>query len=58
TKFLKSKGWSVIRSQGKHDVWGSPDKKQTFALPRHTEASPGIVRKISKIFPDIPQSWR
>lgn len=57
-KFLKSKGWILIRSQGKHDVWGSEDRRNTFALPRHNECSPGIIRKISKIFPDIPDSWK
>lgn len=56
-KFLKSKGWSIKRSNGPHDVWGSPDGKQVLALPRHTECAPGIVRQIHKLFPDTPRNW-
>lgn len=58
TKFLKSKGWSVIRSNGPHDVWASPDGKQILALPRHRETAPGIIRQISKILSDIPKDWK
>ncbi|MGO3150284.1 MULTISPECIES: type II toxin-antitoxin system HicA family toxin [Glutamicibacter] len=58
TKFLTAQGWSVIRSQGPHDVWAPPDGSKVFALPRHKETSPGIIRQLSKIFPQIPRSWK
>ncbi len=56
-RFLSSHGWAIKRSNGKHDVWGSPDGTQVLALPRHKEVPPGIVRQIRDRLPDIPQSW-
>lgn len=57
-KFLKAQGWSIKRSKGPHDVWTSPDGKQLFALPRHTECAPGVVRQLGRLLDGIPDSWK
>lgn len=57
-RFLQAQGWTIIRSNGKHDVWASPDRADTLALPRHKSTPPGIVRQIEKNLPNIPTSWK
>ncbi len=57
-RFLKSQGWEVIRSNGPHDVWGKPGESRVFALPRHRETPPGIIRQLGKIFPELPRDWK
>lgn len=57
-KFLRKSGWTIIRQTGRHDVWGSPDGKETFPLPRHDMTSPGVVRQVINTFPDTPRNWR
>jgi len=33
----RSKGWTLIRTRGGHNVWKSPDGSQTLAIPRHEQ---------------------
>jgi predicted RNA binding protein YcfA (HicA-like mRNA interferase family) len=43
---LKLKGWVVVRTNGSHSVWRSPEG-HTFTLPDgHREISPGVVRNL------------
>jgi len=48
-KELKDAGWTVIRSDGRHTVYGCPCGKHTFPLPQsHKTISAGVVRKCRK----------
>ncbi|MGI5845558.1 MAG: type II toxin-antitoxin system HicA family toxin [Candidatus Xenobium sp.] len=42
-KMIEAAGWSFVRHGGDHDVYGR--HRQTFAVPRHTEIRPGIIRQ-------------
>lgn len=55
---LSKAGWIVIRQTGKHDVWASPDRTATVAVPRHKTVSPGVVRQIAKRLPTTPNGWQ
>lgn len=45
-KELKSGGWQVIRTDGRHTVYVCPCGSHTFPLPEsHRSISPGVVRK-------------
>lgn len=57
-RFLESRGWTLLRTKGGHNVWGAPDGGQPLAIPHHGQVSPGVVRQIIKRIPDAPQSWR
>lgn len=42
---LNALGWFPVR-QGKHEIFGHPDKAHTIPVPRHTQIAPGTARKI------------
>ncbi len=48
-KMFLAAGWSVLRTDGRHTVYGCPCGKHTFPLPDgHRTISPGVVRKAVK----------
>jgi len=53
----RSKGWTLIRTRGGHNVWKSPDGSQTLAIPRHDTVTKGVVRQVMKSQPGAPKSW-
>lgn len=49
SQHLSSKGWTLERSKGDHDVWSHPSAKHKIAVPRHKgDLAPGTVRDILK----------
>lgn len=49
SQHLKSKGWSLERQKGDHDVWGHSSYPHKIAVPRHKgDLAPGTVRDILK----------
>lgn len=48
TRHLKTRGWSLERTHGGHDIWNHPESKTNIAVPRHRIISPGVVRNIVK----------
>lgn len=49
SKHLQTKGWTVERDQGPHEVWGHPKSQRKIAVPRHGgDLAPGTVRSIVK----------
>jgi len=57
-KFLASKGWQLVRTKGGHNVWRSPDGKESLAIPRHGTVTAGVVAQVIKKLPDTPANWR
>jgi predicted RNA binding protein YcfA (HicA-like mRNA interferase family) len=48
-KELKGAGWTELRSDGRHTVYGCPCGKHIFPLPQsHKTISPGVVGKMRK----------
>ena len=47
-KYLKSQGCEQIREGSRHTVWWNPARRQTSAVPRHTEIVDELVYKICK----------
>jgi predicted RNA binding protein YcfA (HicA-like mRNA interferase family) len=46
---FKDAGWTVLRTDGRHTVYGCPCGKHTQPLPQsHKTISPGVVRKVRK----------
>ena len=51
-KFLKSQGWEFLRDgKGSHELWGNP---QTG----HGEVSPGVLRQLEAVLPNVPREWK
>ncbi len=51
-KELRDAGWRILRSDGRHTNWISPNGA-TFPLPdSHRTISPGVVRKVRKAIQD------
>ena len=48
TKHLKTRGWSLERTHGGHDIWSHPESKTKIPVPRHRVITPGVVRSIVK----------
>ena len=46
---LRAAGWTLIRSDGKHDVYGCPCGAHIAPLPRHRTISPGVVASIRRV---------
>ena len=57
-KVLAQQGWTLLRTKGGHNVWGSPDGSDSVAIPTHGRVSPGVVRQVIKKLPDSPANWR
>ena len=45
---LKTHGCQLVREGGKHSWWGNPLTKARSAVPRHTEISDILCRKICR----------
>lgn len=56
-KVLKAQGWQLVRTTGIHEWWEGPDG-QGEAIPRHTEVSPGVLRKLAKKMAEVPRNWK
>ncbi|RLP79288.1 type II toxin-antitoxin system HicA family toxin [Mycetocola lacteus] len=57
-RFLASRKWTLLRTKGGHNVWGSPNGTDSVAIPTHGIVSPGVVRQVMKKLPDTPSSWK
>jgi mRNA interferase HicA len=47
-KHLRTHGCELIREGAKHSWWGHEDNGTRSAVPRHTEVSNDLIRKICK----------
>jgi len=47
-RHLKNHGCELIREGGKHSWWGNPANGRRSAVPRHTEVSDHLARKICR----------
>lgn len=45
---LKSKGWSVARTSGGHDIYKHPKAKNIIAVPRHKQLKAPLIKGILK----------
>ena len=45
---LKSKGWSVARTSGGHDIYKHPKAKNVIAVPRHKQLKAPLIKGILK----------
>lgn len=57
-RFLLDQGRRVLRTRGSHEIWGALDGAGRLTIPRHGTVSPGVVRDVMQVFPNIPKSWR
>lgn len=59
-KFLKSQGWERLRAgKGSHEIWGNPKTGESASLPMgHDEVSPGVLRQLARLLPNIPREWK
>jgi predicted RNA binding protein YcfA (HicA-like mRNA interferase family) len=59
-KFLKSQGWGRVRGgKGSHEIWGNPETGDSLSIPSgHGEVSPGVIRQIKALLPDVPKEWK
>ena len=49
TKHLESRGWSLERQRGEHDIYSHPQSPNRIAVPRHKgDIAPGTIRDIMK----------
>lgn len=56
-KVLKKQGWQLVRTTGGHEWWEGPHGEGE-AIPRHTEISPGVMRKLAAKMDSIPDNWK
>lgn len=58
-RFLTSQGWELLRTgKGSHELWGDPTTGDRLSLPAgHGEASPGVLRQLQVLLPNIPEEW-
>ncbi|MFH1923200.1 MAG: type II toxin-antitoxin system HicA family toxin [Planctomycetota bacterium] len=47
-RHLRSHGCFLIREGAKHSWWGNPANNQRSAVPRHSEISAQMARKICR----------
>lgn len=47
-KYLRTQGCEFIREGARHSWWWNPVQKKRSSVPRHTEISDSLVRKICK----------
>lgn len=47
-KWLRQHGCELIREGGSHSWWGNPARNLRSSVPRHTEISDQLARKICK----------
>lgn len=48
-KHVTSRGWSLKRSKGGHDIYFHPNSREHLSIPRHAgDLSPGVVDKTLK----------
>ena len=47
-KYLRLQGCEFIREGARHSWWGNPSQNKRSSVPRHTEISDGLARKICK----------
>ncbi len=46
--YLQDHGCEIIREGSRHSWWGNPNKNKRSAIPRHSEISDNLARKICK----------
>lgn len=47
-KHLRQHGCQLLREGGRHSWWSNPAENKRSAIPRHTEISDILARKICK----------
>jgi mRNA interferase HicA len=47
-KHLRSHGCELLREGGRHSWWHNPEQNARSAIPRHSEISDILARKICK----------
>lgn len=59
-KFLRSQGWTYLRdAKGSHEIWGDPETGDKVSIPAgHGEVSPGVLRQVQALLPNIPKEWK
>ncbi|MCA9199947.1 MAG: type II toxin-antitoxin system HicA family toxin [Planctomycetales bacterium] len=50
-RHLVNHGCELVRESGNHSWWGNPANERRSAVPRHTEVSNMLARKICREFP-------
>ncbi|MBI2761140.1 MAG: type II toxin-antitoxin system HicA family toxin [Chloroflexi bacterium] len=45
-RHIERQGYTLLREGARHTIYANPAKKQTAAIPRHTEIADLLVRKI------------
>lgn len=50
-------GCSKLSEAGIHEKWGCPCGQHTTSVPRHSQISPGVVRKIQRHMACLPEGW-
>ena len=50
-KILEKKGWSLVRIQGSHFIYGRSDNEKLIVVPVHgnKDLNPGLLMSIMKI---------
>jgi mRNA interferase HicA len=47
-RYLKSQGCELLREGSRHSWWWNPTKNRRSSIPRHTEISDTLAKKICK----------
>ncbi|MBI3399644.1 MAG: type II toxin-antitoxin system HicA family toxin [Deltaproteobacteria bacterium] len=47
-RYLRSEGCELLREGGRHSWWHNPTLNRRSAIPRHTEISDILAKKICK----------
>ncbi|NOZ25036.1 MAG: type II toxin-antitoxin system HicA family toxin [Nitrospirae bacterium] len=47
-KYLRSQGCEFLREGSRHSWWWNPSQNKRSSIPRHTEISDNLARKICK----------
>jgi len=56
---FRSAGWTALRTDGSHTVYGCSCGKHQFSVPDgHRTISPGVVRKARKIITECKETPR
>ncbi|MEI9477275.1 MAG: type II toxin-antitoxin system HicA family toxin [Deltaproteobacteria bacterium] len=47
-RYLRTQGCELIREGARHSWWGNLGQNKRSSVPRHTEISDGLAKKICK----------
>ena len=57
TRALLREGCVKLSEYGPHEKWGCPCGQHVTSVPRHSQITPGVVRKIQRHMECLTEGW-